>query len=854
MTQPTDRPEDKAVDIAIIGGGMVGLSLATMLARANPEWQIVLIEKMAFASLDAPLTQPSFDARSTAISYGSAEILQTMGIWESLRPSATAISQVHVSDRGHFLGANIGAQEYALDAVGYVVPNAALGRLLVAEARAYPNLSLLGDSLVHEVRFIDKGAELEVNTPAQLTRLQARLTVIADGGDSPLRTALGIHHHTRDYGQTAIVCNVSYTEPHKGIAYERFTEQGPLALLPLGGEKGRESALIWTLPHDVAREMLHASDEVFLQELQQRFGYRLGAFTRASLRSHFPLVLVQAEEQVRSNLVLIGNAAHFLHPVAGQGFNLSLRDCAALTETLLQDSRLGDLTQLLNYQATQKRDQFRTIEFSHYLVKLFSSDALGAIAARHLGLLSLEVVPLFKQEFVAQTMGTAGREFAIDTANLNQSFLPRLQQNESLDELFSDHGVTLAQELSHSHYDVIVVGAGLVGAAFACALAESSERHQKILRICVIDAALNQSTKAFETQTPQFDARVVALNQQSQALLDKIGVWDSLAHARVSPYCHMHVWDGEGSAAIDFNARDARSSHLGHIVENSLAVKILHARLSQFSHVDFICDSVVSIAFDKAQAAKVTLASGLTLSAFLLVAADGARSPLRSMASITTREWDYGHTAIVTTVKTEKPHRQTAWQRFTHQGPLAFLPLQHLGDEHYCSIVWSLDENLAENKMTLSDEDFARDLGFALEHKLGRIEKLDKRFAIRLRQCHATEYVRPNFALIGDAAHAIHPLAGQGANLGFADIVALIAEIERAWERGVPLQDYSILRRYQRERMGENLAMMAAMEGFKQLFGRRSTAALLVRNLGMAKVNQLHGLKQWIIRHALGRA
>lgn len=843
----TIKPEaDNRADILIVGGGMVGLSLASLLARAHPQWRIVLVEQLAFPAAEGALIQPSFDARSTAISHGSVEILSALGIWQSLQAQATAITQVHVSDRGHFLGANILASEQKLDAVGYVIPNAVLGKVLLAHAKTYKNLLLIGESQVNATTPVADGQLLDIVSGNKSQTWHARLAVVADGSESPLRSALGIHHQVRDYEQTAIICNVAYTHQHKGVAFERFTDEGPLALLPLAGARGQESALIWTLPHALADELLAASDDAFLTKLQQRFGYRLGTFTRVSKRAHFPLRLVTAEEQVRSHLVLLGNAAHFLHPVAGQGFNLSLRDCAALVETLGDESRLGELSQLMAYEAKQKADQFTTIEFSHYLVKLFSTDAFGAVAARHLGLLSLELIPLLKREFVAQTMGTAGRYFGESSSHSTPS------EKISTDTLVAEQA---PQQLSvddtfDTSFDITIVGAGLVGATLACALIEASERHQKPLRVCVVDAAGDLSHNAFDPSVPKFDARVVALNQTSEALLARIGIWPNLAACRVSPYTQMYVWDGEGSAAIHFDAQDARVTHLGHIIENGLIVKTLHSKMRQSASITFIRDSVQGISLGAG--ASLQLASGKTLKTSLLVAADGARSPLRAMANIPTREWDYGHTAIVTTVKTQLPHQKTAWQRFTHQGPLAFLPLQHLGEERYCSIVWSLEESVAEQKMALDDEHFAKDLATAIDNQLGNVAEVDRRFAIKLRQCHATDYVRPHFALIGDAAHAIHPLAGQGVNLGFADISALVEEVERAWSRGIPISDYSILRRYQRSRMGDNLTMMATMEGFKQLFGSQTPTALLVRNLGMAKVNQMKIVKNWIVRHALG--
>ncbi len=370
-------------DIAIIGGGMVGTSLASLLAASQPQLRIALIEAQPFAQADELHFQSSFDARSTALSYGTATILRELGLWETLQQHITPIVQVHVSDRGHFLGGVIDAKENNLDAVGYVIENAWLGNVLLAHVQAQKNIQCFTSSTVTALTPQQDCALLNVQTDAQHFFIKTSLAVIADGGDSPLRAALGIGTQTRAYGQTAIITNVEFSEPHCGVAYERFTADGPVALLPLGeSNNAQQSALVWT-------------------RVAKRFAY--------------PLQLVLAEEQIRSHIVLLGNAAHFLHPVAGQGFNLALRDCVCLVETLRDAIALhqspGDLSVLQAYLRKQALDQQLTIEFSDKLVRLFSNDQLPLIALRHLGLLSLESIPFIKNQFIAQTMGTAGRQF-----------------------------------------------------------------------------------------------------------------------------------------------------------------------------------------------------------------------------------------------------------------------------------------------------------------------------------------------------------------------------------------------------------------------------------------------------------
>ena len=244
--------------------------------------------------------------------------------------------------------------------------------------------------------------------------------------------------------------------------------------------------------------------------------------------------------------------------------------------------------------------------------------------------------------------------------------------------------------------------------------------------------------------------------------------------------------------------------------------------------------------------------TGDVLSTALLVAADGGNSAIRQHFEFATREWDYGHSAIVTTVQSEAVHKQTAWQRFMPSGPLALLPLDREGDQHYCSLVWSQDSVEAERLMAMDDEDFCAELSRASENCIGKVIAVDKRFAIPLRQRHATDYISQRVALLGDAAHTIHPLAGQGVNLGFADVAALVETLSAQAKRGNDLGSLLTLSQYQRQRKPENLAVMAAMEGFKRLFGADNIALRLLRNIGLAKVNRLHPLKNKIIRQVMG--
>lgn len=390
--------------------------------------------------------------------------------------------------------------------------------------------------------------------------------------------------------------------------------------------------------------------------------------------------------------------------------------------------------------------------------------------------------------------------------------------------------------------DLLIVGAGMVGSALALALRDRG------LNILVVDGG-PLTVKPFVADAP-FEARVSALSIASQRILERLGVWDGIVARRVSPYSDMHVWDGSGTGKVHFSASSVHAEVLGHIVENRVVQDALVERLHD-SNIGLLADARLEQMRHSGDDWLLTLSDGRTLRAPLVVAADGANSTVRRMTGTATREWDYLHRAIVTSVRTADSHRKTAWQRFTDDGPLAFLPLDREG-EHWCSIVWSVTPEQSERLMKLDDERFCRELENAFEGCLGQVISADSRVCVPLRQRHAKRYVAPGLALIGDAAHTIHPLAGQGVNLGFLDAAVLAEVLRGAVERGERLADERVLSRYERRRMPHNLALMAAMEGFERLFQADALPVRLLRNAGLKMVDHSAEAKALFVRQALG--
>lgn len=391
--------------------------------------------------------------------------------------------------------------------------------------------------------------------------------------------------------------------------------------------------------------------------------------------------------------------------------------------------------------------------------------------------------------------------------------------------------------------DLLIVGAGMVGSALALALQHSG------LEILLLDGS-PLSVQRFDAEAP-FEPRVSALSAASQRILERLGAWQGISARRASPYSDMHVWDGSGTGQIHFSAASVHAEVLGHIVENRVIQDGLLERLHD-SEIGLLANARLERMRRSGDEWLLTLADGRNLRAPLVVAADGANSAVRRLTGCETREWDYLHHAIVTSVRCARPHQATAWQRFTDDGPLAFLPLLRDGQQDWCSIVWSTTPEQAERLMALPDEAFCAELERAFEGRLGEVLAADPRLCVPLRQRHAKRYVAEGLALIGDAAHTIHPLAGQGVNLGFLDAAVLAEVLQAACERGERLADVRVLSRFERRRMPHNLALMAAMEGFERLFQADPLPLRWLRNSGLKWVEQMPEAKALFVRQALG--
>ena len=388
--------------------------------------------------------------------------------------------------------------------------------------------------------------------------------------------------------------------------------------------------------------------------------------------------------------------------------------------------------------------------------------------------------------------------------------------------------------------DVLIVGGGMAGGMLAAALADTD------LNIAVVDAA----------PVPTFprgdaDVRVSAITEASFNMLTNVGAWQHLPADRLSPYFSMDVWDADGTGRVTFDAESARAPQLGWIVENAAVTAALYA-VCQSKNIDWRANRKIIRIDVSSEGWSATLDSGEKIVTTLLVGADGARSQVREKAGIAAGAKDSGHRAIVATIETELAHGGCARQRFMQTGPLAMLPL--FGDGHRFSLVWSTSPELAQALMTMSDDEFSSALTIESEGVLGACREITKRAAFPIHTLHASEYVGPRLALIGDAAHVVHPLAGQGINLGFLDAAVLSEEIHKAMQRDISIADETVLKRYQRRRRAHNALMLKSLNGIKHLFGARDPAIRFIRNVGMSLVNKLPPAKTFFANEALGRS
>jgi len=390
-------------DIAIVGGGLAGASLAVALAPLG--YDIKVIEAVAYKAAD----QPSYDDRTLAVSHSSCRILAGIGLWESLQADATAIRKIYITELARPGQVVLDASEMGLTEFGHVVEARRFGAAVTRQLEHTENIEVLSPVSVKDIEIGGPGTKLQLESGGAVETLDARLVVAADGANSFIRRHLNIPTETRDYGQTAIICNVTPELAHDGRAFECLTDTGPFAVLP---HTGIRCGLVWSVANNKATEIMELDEATFLSRAQERFGRcELGGFIKAGKRTAYPLKLVRARQDIRERLVILGNAAHAIHPVGAQGFNLALRDVAVLAEVLADDD-LGDPGEsglLHTYSQWRQQDQRGTIATSDGMTRLFSNPSLLAAGLRTTGMFAHAISPFLRRMSAIKAMGYRGR-------------------------------------------------------------------------------------------------------------------------------------------------------------------------------------------------------------------------------------------------------------------------------------------------------------------------------------------------------------------------------------------------------------------------------------------------------------
>jgi 2-octaprenyl-6-methoxyphenol hydroxylase len=416
-----DNTIENDYDIIIAGGGMIGTCLA--LALAPLKLRVAVVEPVQRTNAE----QPSFDDRSTALSRSTQRMFEAMRLWPEVVAASTPIKHIHVSDQGRFGFSHIDADEQKVEALGYVVINRVLGEVLQSRTGQVKDLDWMSPACITKARAEGETQFVTIEQDDLERELTCRLLVAADGANSSVRDMIGISAKKTDYKQMAVIGNLLPQKPMNNTAYERFTLEGPMAMLPVADDR---AAFVWTLPPDMAREVLQLSDSEFTQKLHHAFGGRLGEFSKIGKRAAYPLSLSKANGLIGNRSVLVGNAAHGLHPVAAQGFNLGMRDVAALCDCLYDEQRDASQSDrefdpgspvILNKFADWRRvDQSKVVHFTDNLVRLFASPRRPVAMLRNIGMLGFDLVPGVRRLFAKHTMGLAGT-------------LPRLSRGVSLE-------------------------------------------------------------------------------------------------------------------------------------------------------------------------------------------------------------------------------------------------------------------------------------------------------------------------------------------------------------------------------------------------------------------------------------
>ncbi len=861
MTNPVNNSHE--YDIIIIGCGLVGGSLA-----------FTLPDTLSIAIIDAepPMQkQPGY----LALNIYSSEILKHFGVWDAIathHPGAvTAIKNMDVSELPEPTGqVLLHAEDIGAPALGYVTSTIAIRETLLNHIQSKKNITLYCPERAEDIQWPDEGMEkitAKLSESSQNLSLHAKLVIMADGGRSPLRQKLGFTIEAKKFAQNItqnphiVITKLKATKPHQGLAFERFTTHGPIALLPVNQD---EYILVWTMPETELTNFLAQDEKALLKKLsidyanpeiknwqEIHFSQPETALSVAAKnfspkehskpeRKSYPIIPSLVKNPIKTRLVLMGNAAHTVHPVGAQGFNLSLKDALNLSNLIHNAVKnkqdIGSEKLLKQYLINRQEDTDFVLYFTQSLLSVFSQNSVILSKIRSIGMSWINHSSKLKELLLKKTTGK----------NLS------ISQSDNVSVQPPNNGPN-----NEKKYDIIILGNRLIGSALACAL----DSHY---RIAILDKAPTPPEPSSIADPNQYQLRINAYNRASEKLLKSIHVWDNIPSERRFFFDKIFATSEENNHPLSFDANNIGESHIGHFIENDIVTYYLHEQLKSLPNVDFYDQSsVVNIVAPEAlsssslhassshlpsdQCIKVITQDNTIFSGKLLAACDGANSSARKLLNIDVARHPYYQRCIVANITFDGDLNHTAWQRFLKTGPLGLLPLSR----GVCSLAWSCDNEKAQSLLALSDEEFAQELRSASLGRLGKILHMTPRQSFPLTAQHAEQYIAPRTMLLGDAAHTVHPLGGLGANLGFQDVIAATKLLNDPKIRERDIGRRYLLEKYEKMRRRHNTLVMSSMTAFNALFHQDHSALNPLGRLSLRLADKITPVKNAMFRQAM---
>lgn len=822
----------KHYDIVIIGCGLVGGSLALTLP---PSLSIAVIDA------ESPMQQqPGY----LALNIHSCHILKNFGVWENIAnhktPGAvTPIKQINCSELNQSTEQLIlSAEDIGSPALGYVTSTIAIRETLLAHIQSQKNITLYCPELAEDIQWPDEGIqEVCVKLSQQNKFISAKLVIMADGGRSSLRHKMGFQVLENEASINAehhiVISRLKTRKPHEGLAFERFTTQGPIALLPVNQD---EYILVWTMNHEKLPQFLGQNETTLITALQKAYDHlEIKEWQEIGSRKSYPIICSHVKNPIKTRLVLMGNAAHTVHPVGAQGFNLSLKDAFTLStlirEAVATQQDIGSERLLKQYLAHRQEDTNFVLYFTQFLLNVFSNNTAVFSKIRAMGMRLMNQSSWMKQMILKQTTG----KMAVLPP------LPSLPPPRGKEQLrgFPPQGRKEQNSgKNHHHYDIIILGNRLIGSTLACTL---DPRY----RIAILDKAPTPILPILDSQ--HFELRINAYNRASEALLKVANVWEKLPTNRCFAFDKIYATHEQNQSSLAFDSKTIHEPHIGHFIENDLVTYYLHQQIKTLPNVDFFDNASVINIQPLKESIQIITDDRSIFSAKLLAACDGANSTARNLLGIDVSRHPYYQRCIVGNIFFDGDLDKTAWQCFLKTGPLGLLPLS----KGVCSLAWSCDNAEAQRLLALSNEVFIMELEKATRGRLGKILKISPRQSFPLAAQHAEHYIAERTLLLGDAAHTIHPLGGLGANLGFQDIMAAIALLNDTKISSRDIGRRYLLEKYETSRRRHNALVMSTMTAFNALFHKNHPTLNPLGRLSLNLANTITPLKNALFRQAM---